>query len=238
MSHTSQAAFDVRLEWGLAGIDALADCHTVIIVDVLSFSTTVACACACGAVVLPYPSRGPDARAYAYEKGAALAGRRGEAISLSPMTIQRGRLDGRALVLPSPNGSNLAFRTRAPRVLAGALRNRTAVARRAAVLGGPFAVIAAGEQWPDGGGLRPAFEDLVGAGAIAALLPGRRSPEADVAVAAFHAVAGELEDAMIACASGVELEQRGFKDDVMFAAQLDVCDGAPELLDGAFRQAS
>src|SRR5207249_999853 len=117
------------------------------------------------------------------------------------------------------------------RVLAGCLRNRSAVCARAAALGGPFGIIPAGERWDDGT-LRFALEDLLGAGAIAARLPGRRSPEADAAVAAFEARADRLAETLAACASGRELVERGYPQDVDLAARLDVDTVAPELVDG------
>lgn len=76
------------------------------------------------------------------------------------------------LVLPSPNGSAIASAT-AGTVVAACLRNATAVARwlgfRLADSGTAVTVIAAGERWPDGS-LRPALEDLLGAGALLSAL--------------------------------------------------------------------
>ncbi len=48
-----------------------------------------------------------------------------------------------------------------------------------------ISVIAAGEKWPDGS-LRPALEDLLGAGAILSRLEGNLSGDAQAAVAAFE----------------------------------------------------
>src|SRR6266508_2839489 len=100
--------------------------------------------------------------------------------SLSPVSL----LDvppGTRLVLPSPNGSALAaaIAHAGPVVLAGCLRNASAVARAAREAGGdgPVGVVAAGERRPDGA-LRPAVEDLLGAGAVLHALGGRPSPEA------------------------------------------------------------
>jgi 2-phosphosulfolactate phosphatase len=50
-----QSSFEVRCEWGLAGIEHLGrDVDVIIVVDVLSFSTCVDVACSRGAVILPY----------------------------------------------------------------------------------------------------------------------------------------------------------------------------------------
>src|SRR5262249_40401261 len=118
-------------------------------------------------------------------------------------------------------------------VLAGSLRNVAAVAARAKHLGGPFAIIPAGERWKDGT-LRVAVEDLIGAGAVAAMLPGTLSPEATAAVASFRSAAPRLTEMLLASASGRELVERGFPEDVRLAAELDTDTVAPELIDDRF----
>lgn len=86
----------------------------------------------------------------------------------------------------------------------------------------------AGERWP-GGTLRPAVEDAIGAGAIAAALPSAQlSPEADAAAAQFRA-AGDLEQVLAATASGRELVADGLAADVLLAAALDTSTAAPRL---------
>lgn len=228
MTFTSQTPFDVRCEWGAHGVAALDGCRTFIVVDVLSFSTCVAVAVARGVEVVPCGAKPGEAAALANRLRATVAGRRGAGYSLSPASL----LDaprGLVLVLPSPNGATVTVEASARgRVLAGCLRNRTAVARRAARLGGPFGIIPAGERWPDRT-LRPSYEDALGAGAIAALLPGSRSPEAAAAVALFSAVSDALPVSLMQCSSGRELVELGFPDDVLLAAELDAEDVAPEL---------
>jgi 2-phosphosulfolactate phosphatase len=233
MPYTDQAAFDVCFEWGRQGVSALADCRTFIIVDVLSFSTCVAVAAQRQVVVLPYRPLPADAAEFATSRRAILAGERGALYSLSPASLLDAPA-GLRLVLPSPNGATICLDAGTYGcVLAGCLRNRSVVCRRAAVLGGPFAIIAAGERWADGS-LRPGLEDLIGAGAIAAQLAGRRSPEAAAAIAAFEAVSSDVLGALEGCSSGRELVERGFRDDVRLAAELDVGTAAPELVDGGF----
>jgi 2-phosphosulfolactate phosphatase len=121
-------------------------------------------------------------------------------------------------------------------VLAGCLRNAGAVADWAAHRAAPVTVLACGERWPDGS-LRPAVEDLLGAGAILALLGGTCSPEVDAAVAAFSAVSDRLTEVLAATASGRELIAAGFEDDIAYAGQLDASGVVPLLGEGAFRPA-
>jgi 2-phosphosulfolactate phosphatase len=140
------------------------------------------------------------------------------------------------VVLPSPNGSAIAFGLAdgGCEVVGACLRNRTAVARRLQERGGTVAVVAGGERWPDDS-LRPCAEDLWGAGAVLALLPDEDlSPEARLAADAFRAVETRLPTVLHDCAGGRELADAGFAEDVDVAAQLDVSDVVPMLADGAF----
>jgi 2-phosphosulfolactate phosphatase len=77
-------------------------------------------------------------------------------------------------------------------------------------------------------------EDLLGAGAIAACFPAdlSRSPEIRAAVAAFHVAVPTLEQTLLQCGSGVELAQRGFEDDVRYAARWNALQVVPRLVDG------
>ena len=64
------------------------------------------------------------------------------------------------------------------------------------------------------------------------------SPEARHSPLAFHAAQDRLSDDLLACASGLELVEAGFRDDVLVAAELDVSDVVPVLADGGFRDDS
>ena len=238
-----QGDFAARFEWGIEAVRRLAPVSdVVVIVDVLSFGTAVDVAVARGAAVVPYPRRGASAVAHAQTIGAELAVDRSQVgpdhpYSLSPASLLNIRA-GTRLVLTSPNGSTLAAIAAEAQaaVLAGCLRNARAVARAARTLGRTVTVVAAGERWEgDRGGLRPAVEDLVGAGAILAGLGIEpASPEARAAVGAFQAAARDLPRFLSACASGRELRELGFTQDVELAAQLDVSDAAPLLTAGSF----
>ena len=229
----------VRCEWGRAGLAALApSSDVVIIVDVLSFATCVEIAVSREAVVLPFGWHDARASAFASRMGATLAGPRGSGgLSLSPESML-GLAPGTRVVLPSPNGATLSLAAGPGRVLAGCLRNATAVARAAAAAGPRILVLPAGEQGPDGS-LRPCLEDWLGAGAILSALAERLSPaalsgEAGAARAAATAARDALPRALRACASGRELRERGCAADVELAAALDVSAAVPVLRDGAY----
>jgi 2-phosphosulfolactate phosphatase len=224
MAYFDQEPFEVRCEWGVAGVLHLAPSDVIIVVDVLSFTTCVDVALGRGAVIFPYRWKDERAAAYAEERSAKLAGLRGimgGQYSLAPSSLIDAP-PGLRLVLPSPNGSSIAFAAMASgaTVLAGCLRNAAAVAAWARQARKRVAVVPAGERWSDGS-LRPAVEDLIGAGAIIRQLHGRNSPEADAAVAAFEWASRGLRDYLLRCSSGRELVERGFEADVNLAAELD-----------------
>ena len=230
-----QSAAACRCEWGERGLEALAPADVVVVVDVLSFSTCVDVAAARGAKLLPFAWRSAAAEEFARAQNAELAGARGAArYSLSPASFAEAPR-GLRCVLPSPNGAALSLRAarRASVVLAGCLRNASAVARFAARAGYTFNVIAAGERWPDDT-LRPALEDWLGAGAILRRLPGAKSPEAEAAIATFEAMRAELPAAIAASSSGRELIARGFPQDVALAAAFDASPRVPRLVGPAF----
>jgi 2-phosphosulfolactate phosphatase len=233
---SDQAAYDVRCEWGLPGMSALAPgVDVLVIVDVLSFSTCVEIATSRGAAILPYPWQDSSAEGFALQEGAELARRRGTGgYSLSPqsyLTVAAGT----RIVLPSPNGASLSLSTPGKPTLAGCLRNAAAVAQVAGRLGHRIAVIPAGEQWPDGS-LRPSLEDLLGAGAIIAHLAGSLSPEAQAAADLYRASLPNLASKIRQCSSGRELVVRGFAPDVGLASELNVSLGVPILVRNAYVQ--
>jgi 2-phosphosulfolactate phosphatase len=232
--HWDQSEYDLRCEWGLAGVQALAPVSDVLIViDVLVFSTAVDVAVARGASVLPYRWRDSSAEAFALSKGALLASSRAAGgYSLSPQSLRS--LPARAaLVLPSPNGSTLCLMARTATTFTACLRNCRAVAAAASAHGSRIAVVPAGEQWGDGA-LRPAVEDLIGAGAVLANLPGRPSPEAETAIAVFNRFQNNLHDVLARSTSGKELAARGFACDVEVAAEYAVSDTIPSLAGDRF----
>lgn len=255
MSH-SQSPFRVRTEWGAAGaVACLPGARTAVVIDVLSFTTTACLAVARGIAVLPTSPGEEEATAYAEEQDAELAQSRLQArvmgtMSLSPESIISAPADTlpERLVLPSPNGATISgfLHTSGAEVLIAALSNADAVgaelAKRldenpdAAVL-----IVPSGERWSDGS-LRPAVEDLWGAGAVISAirrhaesdLTGQISPESLVAEGAFAAVRDDLTQWMLHCSSGRELTVSDYERDVTIAADLDVIQVVPVLRDSAF----
>ena len=237
MSRDTTDPPEVYCEWGLMGLSAgLPRAAAVVIVDVLSFSTSVDIAVGRGARVYPFRGSPAEAEALAQQRGAMLASRdRHRGFSLSPRSML-GIPPDASLILPSPNGGLLSASTGIVPTFCGCLRNAAVVARAAAAHGAPVLVVAAGERWPDGS-LRPGAEDWLGAGAIIHGLPGLRSPEAALAEAAFLAGRGDLIGLLQRSDSGQELIGRNCAADVVLAAELDVSGIAPRLIEGAFQAA-
>jgi 2-phosphosulfolactate phosphatase len=242
-----QRAYSVRFDWGPTGAARVATPGGILVViDVLSFTTAVGVAVERGITVYPAPWR--DARAYQLAKAenAVLAVGRKQATaahpwSLSPAAMRTAPFIPR-LVLPSPNGSSIAAAAEEVTVVAASLRNAALVGRwlRGVRTEGPVAVIAAGERWPDGS-LRPALEDALGAGAVLSSMmaePGDLvlSPEA-AAVRAMYDATPSPAAAVRASASGEELVEAGFAEDVEVAAEVGTGTAIPVMSGGAFRMA-
>lgn len=247
-----QSTHRIRLEWGPTGAAAVPADYAVV-VDVLSFTTTLGVALERGIEVFPFRWRDARAAEHALRHGATLAvGRfeamsRGDArhVSLSPASLAEV-MGVERLVLPSPNGSTIAFALAdsGAQVVGACLRNAGAVARWLAPRvadGASVVVVPAGERWHDDT-LRPAVEDLWGAGAVLSALvdlvegPSQASPEARTAAAAWQAAV--LPADLLTCASGIELADAGFVADVEIAAQHDVSEVVPVLVGESFRDAA
>lgn len=242
-----QQEYGVRLDWGRAGAAAVGPGSAVLVViDVLSFTTAVSVLADAGTTVLPYRWRDATAADHAARHGAALAvGRREVSAerpwSLSPAALRAAPFTER-LVLPSPNGSAIAASVTDTPVVAASLRNAAVVADWILAQGWgtaalPVSIIAAGEQWPGGDTLRPAVEDWLGAGAVAAALAaggaGPLAPEA-IAAAAVHTPAVDLRALVRDSASGRELSGNGFAADVDVAVEIGTGTAVPVLTPTGF----
>jgi len=260
MAPHDQHGADIRFDWGPNGLDALlaGGVRTVVVVDVLRFTTALDVACGRGAAVTPWPSAAHGAAEEAVRRGASLAeasppGGDASTRSLSPVSLRNLQPSDHVL-LPSPNGATVACRAAAAgvNVLAACLRNATAVAE--AVTTFPLGVVAAGERWPDGS-LRPAVEDAWGAGAVIAALSQPSGPDPALALFALFggpedgsgagaapsrslspeatwaasSVPADLTTLLKQTASGRELDQAGWSLDIEVAAARDVSQTVPRL---------
>lgn len=203
-----QHRYQVRHEWGAAGLERLAPADVVVVVDVLRFSTTVTDAVARGESV-PL-----DEAAHAVSlNGAAVA----VAAASTGCLVMLGCLR---------NASAVARAIRAEQRRRG---DRTSIAILAA---GELA----GRE--SGAPLRFAVEDQLGAGAIVdalgALGIDHTSPEAAAAGESFRGLRGAVRHLLTASGSGQELLDLGRRDEVLNAAAVDAASVVPVLRDGVF----
>lgn len=203
-----QSRYQVRLEWGVVGLERLAASDVVVVVDVLRFSTTVARRVDAGEVV-PL-----DAAAHAVSlNGAAVAARAAEtgAVVLLGALVDPAAVARAVLTEQQRRGA----RTSIAVVAAGELSSRE-----------------------PGADLRVAVEDLLGAGAVVdalgALGIDHTSPEAAAAGEAFRGLRPAVRHLLTASGSGQELIDGGRRAEVLGAAEVDAAASAPVLRDGAF----
>ena len=231
------ATRSVDVAWGATGARHLAErTDVLVVVDILSFSTSLSVAVERGVQVWPYAMGSDGAEQLAREIGAVLARGRStrQGPTLSPASLFELE-PGTRLVLPSPNGSAIAHAAVSGGlpVVSACLRGAAAAVR---LLAGyeRVGLVASGERWPDGS-LRPAYEDLLGAGVLAGgLVKAGFVSTPDAAAAA--AVAARPRP-LAQCPSGEELVERGFAVDVEIAEQRDVTDVVAVLKSGRFSAA-
>lgn len=205
-----QSRYQVRFEWGAAGLDRVAPSDIVVVVDALRFSTTVIERVAAGETVAL-----DDAAHETSLNGAAVAAR---AAAREPApTVLLGALRNAAATAAVVLGEQhrRAARTSIVVIAAGELASRDADAP-----------------------LRFSVEDLLGAGAVidalGALGIDHTSPEAAAACEAFRGLRGATRHLLAASGSGQELIERGARDDVMAAAAVDASASVPVLRGGVF----
>lgn len=242
-----QSPYECRVEWGRRGArDAARRGDIVIIVDVLSFSSTVISALSYGTTIYPYPPN-LDGKDYAHKVGADYILGRAEAAkigkpTLSPVTFNLENAN-KKYVLSSLNGAFCTWiASKVPALLIGSLLNASSVASVANQFKletqANITVVPCGEQWSDvreyEDALRPSIEDYLGAGAILSYLNGKKSPEAEVCIGAFHNSKQRLNELVWECGSGRELRDRGFEEDVKHCSRLNVYQTVPILYQDHF----
>ncbi|WNB92857.1 2-phosphosulfolactate phosphatase [Bacillus sp. NEB1478] len=244
-----QSPYDIKFDWGIRGArEAAYRKDIIIIVDVLSFSSTVTAALQYGANIYPFPPPiNNEAFQYAQEINAELVVGRAEAIktgqhSLSPVSFSSAD-SGKSFVLCSLNGAAcVEAAKKVPALLIGSLLNAEAAAHAAmnvrAVTKRNITIIACGERWENPSDheneLRPGIEDYLGAGAILSSLTGTFSPEAQICQKTFQAVNDDLTALIKDCGSGRELIERGFSEDVSFCTRFNISSTVPLLSNNHF----
>lgn len=238
-----QSPFQCRMDWGPKGTyEAASRNDIIIIVDVLSFSSTVVSALHHGAIIYPFPMEG-DVNTFGASIGAEVLfdrreGRKLDRPSLSPVSFNQTHKD-KKFVLCSPNGATCTkLSGKVPALLIGSLLNAYAVAKVANELQKRtkvnITVIACGERWDNvkenEDKLRPCIEDYLGAGAILNFLHGTKSPESKVCVAAFQNSRDQLEELIWESGSGKELRGKNFSKDIRHSSRLDVFQEVPILV--------
>ncbi|PGS47305.1 2-phosphosulfolactate phosphatase [Bacillus sp. AFS041924] len=242
-----QSNYECKVEWGKRGArDAAKRGDITIIVDVLSFSSTVVTAVNQNAIIYPYPPN-LDGKAYAKSIGADyILGRNEAAVlgkaTLSPVSFNESHTNNK-FVLCSLNGAFCTWlASKVPSLIIGSFLNMSSVVSYANQLKRKFnaniTVIPCGEVWNDSREnedlMRPAIEDYLGAGAILAELEGTKSPEAEVCIGAFVHSKHKIKDLIWECGSGRELRVKGFEEDVRHCSQMNRYNVVPVLKNDCF----
>ncbi len=225
----------------------------LIVVDVLSFTSSVSTAIAHGGQIIPCLDT-ESFLALAHQQDAIPAISRHKAVenggfSLSPVSYI-GMKPGTRVAVTSLNGATCsALAERLPLVFAASLLNASAVAQCVSSLLADteynVTVLACGERLvePDGDSeLRFAIEDYLGAGAVLSgilntIRKEQASPEAKVCADTFGAVQSDIAQILWECESGQELRARGFDEDIRHVSQLDLYSAVPVLREGIFARA-
>lgn len=203
-----QSRYQVRLDWGVAGLRRTAPADVVIVVDVLRFSSTVSARVAAGEHV-PLD----DAARAVSRNGAVIAASASDSVVLLGCLRNAEAVAAAALAEQQRRGA----RTSIAVIAAGELSPDGQAELRFAVedLLGAGAVV----------------------DALSRLGIDHTSPEAAAACESFRGLGGAVRHLLTASGSGQELLDRGLRDDALAAAQIGVDRVAPMLRDGVFTAA-
>ncbi|MCD2498646.1 2-phosphosulfolactate phosphatase [Microbacterium nymphoidis] len=206
----TQDTYQVRMDWGTAGLARLAPADVIVVVDVLRFSSVVSERTAAGEelVLADLAPRSLNGAAVA----ALGASQQHEPVVLIGSLRNASAVADAIVELQNQRGA----RTSVAVIAAGELTSRDADAQ-----------------------VRFAVEDQLGAGAIIDALSTRgldhTSPEAAVAGEAYRALGGAVRHLLGASGSGRELIDRDERAVTAAAASVDADRVAPRLLDGIIR---
>lgn len=206
-SSFDQHRYQVRFDWGLAGLARLAPADLVVVVDVLGAGTAASDALEAGASFsrAELDERFPDA-------GAVVAAAVDAGAGVLLGSLRTARAIAEAVVA--------AQRTRGDRTSVSLI----AVGEQAPEGGIRFAV----EDELGAGAIIDA---------LAALGIDHTSPEAAAACAAFQGLRPAVRHLLTAAGSGQRLLADGAREQVLAAATLDAASAAPRLVDGTFSAA-
>lgn len=203
-----QSRYQVRLEWGVAGLARLAAADVVVVVDVLRFSSTISARVAAGESV----SFGGEARSNA-ESGAAVAA----AAAAGGAVVLLGCLRNAAAVADEvmAEQTRRGGRTSIAVIAAGEPTGRADVRFATEDLLGAGAIV-----------------DALSRRGI-----DHTSPEAATACEAFRGLRGAVKHLLSATGSGQLLLADARRDEVLAAAEIDADSTVPVLRDGIFSAA-
>ncbi len=155
----------------------------------------------------------------------------------SPGEYTADVVGGRTIVLTTTNGTRALQASRdAGETLVGAFLNLPALADYLARQGGDVMLAPVGRQG------RPVLDDIVCAGMyvdrLLELAPDCQvTPGAWMACFAYRGYRGRIVDALRQSPSGEALTRIGFEADLVYCAQVGICDVVPRLANGEIRRA-
>ena len=201
-----------------------------VVLDVVRATSTIAHALAAGATAVHPLADVEQARAFAAERGALLAGERGGLppvgfdLGNSPREMTAEAVGQRELVLTTTNGTAAVQRCRsAGLVLAGSLVNSEATARALAERQVERVVLVCA-----GSGGEVAADDVAGAGclmgSLALLAAAEPDDAARIAAAFFDTWRHDLVGLLARSLSGRKLAAVGLADDLPVCARVDAVD--------------